>query len=151
MCSLGVLPPSASWLWGDPAPQSPCPLACLQMGQQWWGWAMCPWHINQKALLVRVSGSMLCLYVYPNALEDYLCCLGLLICRSGWVMLEGFGLFWSSFMVPLWCWQLNCWNLSGESSFDLLTACKQAYLVVLTVNVIVIFSAFMMFWIYDFF
>lgn len=42
-------------------------------------------------------------------------------------------------MVPLWCWQLNCWNLSAESSFDLLTACKQAYLVVLTVNVIVIF------------
>lgn len=31
------------------------------------------------------------------------------------------------------------WNLSGECSFDLFTACKQAYLVVLTVNVIVVF------------
>lgn len=66
-------PPSASWLWGDPAPQSPCPLACLQMGLQQWGWAVRPWCINQKALLARVLSSMLCLCVYPNALEGYLC------------------------------------------------------------------------------
>lgn len=87
----GTPPPSASWLWGDPAPQSPCPLACLQMGLQQWGWAVRPWRINQKALLARVFSSILCLCVYPNALEDYLCWLGLWICRSGWVMLEWFG------------------------------------------------------------
>lgn len=89
----GTPPPSASWLWGDPAPQSPCPLACLQMGLQLWGWAVRPWRINQKALLARVFSSMLCLCVYPNVLEDYLCWLGLWICRSGWVMLEWFGWF----------------------------------------------------------
>lgn len=43
------------------------------------------------------------------------------------------------------------WNLSGECSFDLFTACKQAYLVVLTVNVIVVFLIFMMFWNFFFF
>lgn len=31
------------------------------------------------------------------------------------------------------------WNLFGECSFDLFTACKQAFLVVLTVNVLVVF------------
>lgn len=54
-------PPSASWLWGDLAPQPSCPLACLQMGLQQRGWAVYPWHINQKALLVGVFSSMLCL------------------------------------------------------------------------------------------
>lgn len=53
--------PSASWLWGDPAPQTPCPLACLQMGQQWWGCAVSPWRINQKTLFARVFSSMLSL------------------------------------------------------------------------------------------
>lgn len=57
-----------------------------------WGWAARPWRINQKALLVRVFSSMLCLCVYPNALEDYLSWWGLLMCRTGWVMLEWFGL-----------------------------------------------------------
>lgn len=96
---LGALPPQtplpASWLWGDPAPQCSCPLACLQMGprRRGGGRAVRPWRINQKALLVRVFSSMLCLCVYPNALEDYLCCVGLLRCRSGWVMLEWFGWF----------------------------------------------------------
>lgn len=57
-----------------------------------WGWAVRPWRINQKALLVRVFSSMLCLCVYPNALEDYLSWWGLLMCRTGWMMLEWFGL-----------------------------------------------------------
>lgn len=34
---FGGHPPSASWLWGDPVPQSLCPLACVQMGRQQWG------------------------------------------------------------------------------------------------------------------
>lgn len=85
--------PIASWLWGDPEPQSPCPLACLQMWLQRWGCSVHPWCFNQKALLARVLSSMSCICVYPNALEDYLSCLGLWICRSGWVMLEWFGLF----------------------------------------------------------
>lgn len=69
VCGLGVLPPLqpfASWLWGDPAPQSPCPLACLQMWLQRWGCAVHPWCFNQKALLVRVLSSMLCICVYPK-------------------------------------------------------------------------------------
>ena len=40
----------------------------------------------------------------------------------------------------------SSWNLSGECSFDLFTACKQAYLVVLTVNVIVVF---LLLWCFD--
>lgn len=61
---LGALPTPplpASWLWDDPAPQSSCPLACLQMGPQkvcLGGGAVHPWRINQKALLVRVFSSM---------------------------------------------------------------------------------------------
>lgn len=143
------------WFWGNPPDPAlcqlalwwpcapfppPCPLACLQMGTAAFegrGWAMRPWRINQKALLSRVFSSMLCLCVYPNALEDYLCWLGLsLICRSVWAMLERFRL------LDIWYISFNAggsWNLSGECSFDLFTACKQAYLVVLTVNVIVVF------------
>lgn len=37
----------------------------------------------------------------------------------------------------------SSWNLSGECSFDLFTACKQDYLVVLTVNVYCCISAVM--------
>lgn len=84
---------------------------------------------------------MLCLCVYPNALEDYLCWLGLLICRSVWVMLEWFGLFLVTWYIS---YAGGSWNLTGECSFDLFSACKQAYLVVLTVNVIVVY-----FWFYD--
>lgn len=73
----------------------------LNMGR----WAVRPWRINQKALLVKVFSSVLCLCVYPNALEDYLCCLGLLICRSGWVTLEWWGCIRSFDMVHLLCWR----------------------------------------------
>lgn len=43
------------------------------------------------------------------------------------------------------------WNWSGQCSFGLFNARKQAYLVVLTVNVIVVFLLFMMSWKYFFF
>lgn len=61
----GGPPPSASWLWGDPATQSPCPLAHLQMGLQQWGWAVHPWCINQQALLARVFYSC-CVSVFTQ-------------------------------------------------------------------------------------
>lgn len=127
-------PFSASWLWGDPAPRSPCPLACLLMGAQRWGWAVRPWRINQKALLDRVFSYILWLGLpkctrTTSAVRVPWC--------SGWV--GDARMFW----VVLVTWYIShaggSRNLFGECSFDLFTACKQAQLIVLTVNVIVIF------------
>lgn len=68
--------------------------------------------------------------------------MGILICRSrvgdAWMVLV--------------TWYISnaggSWNLSGECSFFLFTACKQAYLVVLTVNVVVVF---LILWCFEFF
>ncbi len=100
--TLSTPPPSASWLLGWPcAPVPPAlwPVFRWDCGEG--GWAVRPWRINQKALLVRVFSSMLCLCLpkctWGLSADWVSWCVG----AGGWCF-NGSGCV--SHMVLLLCW-----------------------------------------------
>lgn len=84
---------NASWLWGDPVSQSPCPLACLVMG--------CSGGGGQSVLDVLIKRHCLWALCLPKCTWEGT----LLLCD--WVKPRASNL--------VWCWRFL--NLSGECSF----------------------------------